>query len=533
MYDINTAVLIVVFSSITYALLWSGRRTGNLPPGPPTLPIIGNLHQIAVRRTHLKFTEWARHYGGMYSLKLGSTTAIVLTDRRLVKEMLDKKSSIYSGRPVSHVGHTLITDGDHILTMNYGSLWRNYRKLVHQFFNESVVEKSYVTLVNAEATQMLRDMCVSPGSHMLHSKRFSNSIIMSLIYGIRTPNIETPHMKKLYALMENWSQVMEPGNTPPVDIFPFLRWIPERFLGNWASRARSVHKEMNALYSQYIDLVIQRRGIEGNKQSFMENVLDQKENLGLNEHQTAFLCGTVMEGGSDTSSSMIIAFINAMAKWPAVQRRAHLEIDAVVGEDRSAGWADRTHLPYVAAIVKETMRWRPVVPLAFPHVLAEDDVVDGYRIPKGSTIFLNAYGLNHDPVRFPDPDVFDPSHFEGCATLASHLATAANPRDRDHYSYGASRRICPGMHLAERNLFIGMVKILWAFDIKAARDEEGREIEIDVSSESGYSAGFLVGAVDFACEIVPRSEKRLETIMREFEEAEEKVFGRYQCPLPY
>ncbi|KAF2811937.1 putative cytochrome P450 [Mytilinidion resinicola] len=531
MFSLSSIVFLAIgFAAIIYALVWAGRRSGDLPPGPPTLPIIGNLHQIPVKRTHLKLTQWAQECGGIYSLKLGSTTAIVLTDRRLVKEMLDRKSSVYSGRPISYVGHTLITDGDHILTMHYGNLWRSYRKLVHQFFNEGLVEKNYVSLVSAEAIQLLRDLCVSPYDHMLHSKRFSNSVIMSLIYGVRTPNIKTSHMTKLYALMYDWSQVMEPGNTPPVDVFPFLRWVPERFLGSWISRAKSVHKEMNTLYFEYMDLVVQRRVIEGNKQSFMDQVLDQRETFGFNEHQIAFLCGTVMEGGSDTSSSMIIAFMKAMAKWPEVQKRAQLEIDAIVGEKRSASWADYTRLPYVAGIVKETMRWRPVVPLAFPHVLAEDDVVDGYHIPKDSTVFLNVYGLNHDPSRFPDPDVFNPSRFEGCTTLASHLATAADPNDRDHYSYGASRRICPGMHLAERNLFIGMVKMLWAFEIKPAKDNEGRDIEIDVSSESGYSAGFLVGANDFACEVVPRSEKRRETIMREFAEAEKSVFGRYQCP---
>jgi hypothetical protein len=78
-----------------------------------------------------------------------------------------------------------------------------------------------------------------------------------------------------------------------------------------------------------------------------------------------------MEGGSDTSSSIIIAFAQAMTRWPDVQKRAQQEIDAAVGEDRSPAWEDYEKLAYVAAIVKESMRWRPVVPLVFPHVLAE------------------------------------------------------------------------------------------------------------------------------------------------------------------
>ena len=178
-------------------------------------------------------------------------------------------------------------------------------------------------------------------------------------------------MTRLYDLMENWSKVMETGNTPPVDIYPFLHWIPERFLGNWVSRATDVSNEINALYADMIHLVEKRREVEGSKESFMDKVLDQNEKLGYNRHQLYFFGGVMMEGGSDTSSSIIIAFLHAMTKWPGVQKKAQKEIDAVVGEDRSPLWSDYDKLPYVTACVKEAMRWRPVAPLAFPHALAE------------------------------------------------------------------------------------------------------------------------------------------------------------------
>ena len=116
----------------------------------------------------------------MYSLKLGTGTAVVLTDRRLVKQLIDKKSSIYSNRPPSYVSHDLITGGDHLLVMQYGNLWRSFRKIIHQYFMESVVEKEHIVLQNAEAVQMIHDYLIYPEQHMLHPKRYSNSIIMSL-----------------------------------------------------------------------------------------------------------------------------------------------------------------------------------------------------------------------------------------------------------------------------------------------------------------------------------------------------------------
>jgi hypothetical protein len=80
--------------------------------------------------TSSRFTEWAKAYGGMYSLKLGPGTMVVLTDRRLVKQLIDKKSSIYSNRPASYVGNCLITGNDHLLVMDYGNTWRAFRRVI-------------------------------------------------------------------------------------------------------------------------------------------------------------------------------------------------------------------------------------------------------------------------------------------------------------------------------------------------------------------------------------------------------------------
>ncbi len=166
---------------------------------------------------------------------------------------------------------------------------------------------------------------------------------------------------------------MEPGATPPVDIYPFLHLVPQKLLGNWMSRSRKVGDEMNALYSSVLDRVRDRREKLGARDSFMDTVLDQNEKLGLSNHELYFLGGVLMEGGSDTSSSIIIAFLHAMTKYTDVLKRAQQEMDAVVGDDRSPVWSDYERLPYAATIVKEAMRWRPVVPLAFPHAAAEGE----------------------------------------------------------------------------------------------------------------------------------------------------------------
>lgn len=106
-------------------------------------------------------------------------TTVVISDRKLIKNLLDKKSNIYSNRPSSLVAR-LITQGDHLLVMNYGQRWRTIRKLVHQYFMESVCEKEHIHVQNAEAVQMVHDFIMEPENHMLHPKRYSNSITNSL-----------------------------------------------------------------------------------------------------------------------------------------------------------------------------------------------------------------------------------------------------------------------------------------------------------------------------------------------------------------
>ncbi|KAF2182283.1 cytochrome P450 [Zopfia rhizophila CBS 207.26] len=519
---IAIAVIAVVVVAVIL-LAQTGRRAKNLPPGPPTKPLMGNLHQIPKTSPHYQFTKWARQYGGIYSLKFGPGTAIVLTDPRLIKQLVDKKGSVYGDRPASYVGQDLITGGNHLLLMHYGEKWRLFRKLLQNQFNEARVEREHVRLVDAEATQMVYEMMMSPDNLMLHPKRFSNSIIMSLVFGIRTSNVQQPHMLELYEIMEKWSAVMETGATPPVDLLPFLKYVPESLFGMWRSRALEVGSGMNALYSKMLNRVLKRRSAGIYAGCLLDDVLDQEPTITLGRNELNFLGGVLMEGGSDTTSSMILAFVHAMCKFPHVQAKAQKEIDSVLDSSRAPRWEDYASLPYVAQVVKETMRWRPVTPLSVPHATNADDVIDGYVIPKGTIVFINVWGLHNTPRTEDEPptEEFDPSRYDGRTKLASEYAVSADYAARDHYGYGSGRRICPGIHLAERNLFLGIVKLLWSFEFK-----ENPLCPIDIHPKRGYTEGFLHCAKPFECDVVLRPGRR-ETIVKEFEAAK-SVFSKYE-----
>lgn len=146
------------------------------------------------------------------------------------------------------------------------------------------------------------------------------------------------------------------------------------------------------------------------------------------------------------------------------------------------------------------------------------------HIPAGTTVILNTWGLHHSPSQDPSPSIFEPTRYASSPLLAPDYAASPDYASRDHYGYGAGRRICPGIHLAERNLWLGMAKLLWAFELK---EDESRPVDAD--PKTGYSEGFLTCAKDFGAEVRVRGEGRRTTIFREFEVAERDVFSGYEA----
>ena len=182
-------------------------------------------------------------------------------------------------------------------------------------------------------------------------------------------------MRQLEELLGKWARINEFGATPPVDIFPWLKLIPESWLGNWVTRARVVHDHMHILYSGLLDSVMKRREAIGSQNTFIDRLLDRQEKIGLTTHQITLLAGVTIKGGSETTASVLTSFVQAMVTFPDVQKKAQAEIDAVLGEDRVPDWSSYDKLPYVAQIVKESHRWRPVAPLAVPHVLSQGSII--------------------------------------------------------------------------------------------------------------------------------------------------------------
>ena len=167
-----------------------------------------------------------------------------------------------------------------------------------------------------------------------------------------------------------------------------------------------------------------------------------------------------------------------MVSHPEIQKRAQDELDAVVGRSRTPTFADIPNLPYIQAIVKESLRWRPPLPMAVPHSTTEDDWYEGMYIPKGTICLVNLWQCHHDEDAYgPTATSFNPERF-----LDEHGKLIPGPpitREDGHSSYGFGRRICVGKHAANDALFIDMATLLWAVRFEYGRDENGKEVPVD------------------------------------------------------
>lgn len=206
----------------------------------------------------------------------------------------------------------------------------------------------------------------------------------------------------------------------------------------------------------------------------------------------------VYGGGADTTVSTLSGFVLAMLLFPEVQQQAQKEIDRVVASDRLPEMEDRDDLPYVNALVKETLRWLPIVPIGTAHVTEEDLFHSGYRIPKGSFLLPSIWWFLHDPAVYAKPETFDPERF---------LEPRNEPNPANH-SFGYGRRICPGRHLADDSLFLTISRLLATFEISKAVDERGNEIDVEVE----VTAGLISRPKTFPYSIKPRSSGHVEMI---------------------
>ena len=316
--------------------------------------------------------EWAGVYGKIYSLTVGSTNIIVLCDRKAVRDLIDKKSAIYSDRPADYVGK-LLTGGDHTLIDDYNAAWREKRKQMAVQLSPKKCDEKHTVIQEAEAKCLLLGFLEDPEHFVEHVKRTTASIASIITYGKRAPTIDHQYATQVFDIMQEWTSAMGPGANPPVDVFPILKLWPT-FLAPWKQRAYRVNTKMDETWGRTLNAVRKRRAAGDRRDCMADSLLDEVErnpDYILGEHSIQNLLGEMIEGGADTTTAQLLTFLVAMVTYPRVMEKAQASIDEKIGPGRSPTWKDFDSLPYINAIVKEGLRWRPVTSVGFAHKIRE------------------------------------------------------------------------------------------------------------------------------------------------------------------
>ncbi|KAF2444949.1 cytochrome P450 [Karstenula rhodostoma CBS 690.94] len=404
--------------------------------------------------------------------------------------------------------------------MPHGHNWRRGRAALVSFLKDEELEKVR-PIQQAESTQMVFEILQEPATFEKHVLRAFCSVILESVYGVRGTREMTDRFSEV---QDEWTGVLDMGAMPPLDVFPWLRYVPSVLTPwpEWRKRSAELAKAQGGYYKELFERGRKNVGEGKAKESFLAKLLERKEKEGFRDIELVYIAGVLVEAGADTTAVASLIFILAMVAHPDVQRRAQVEVDGVFGE-RMPTNIDAAKLPYLQAILWEVLRWRPGFPISLPHATSKDDIYEGYFIPAGTTALMNTWAINHNEEDFPKADTFDPARWlvEDCSaplpgySSDSIFVSTEDSSRRRSYAFGAGRRVCVGQEMAERSLLLSMAKMLWAFDM---RPEAGTMLDTNV--ETGFKDAVLTGPKESKIEFKVRSEARENLICKEWKSAD-------------
>ncbi|THV05811.1 cytochrome P450 [Dendrothele bispora CBS 962.96] len=450
-------------------------RIGPYPPGPRGIPVLGNLFQLDNVKPWHTFAKWKELYGPIIYLNVAGQPMVILNSRKVAEDLFDRRGSNYIDRHRFIVLEKATGDSD-IAVMGSTERWRKMRRASEHALGAKI-SSNYHHTQTSESILLAHGVMNQPQTWLSQIKRASSSTSLSTVYDLPPLNLNDPIIGFMNDLIDYLARLAVPGNYL-VDMFPFLEHFPQ-WMTKWRRDAEKNYKIFTSKFEDMF-LRIKNETVTGNEQrpSFCANLAENQKQHGMSDTDCAWLAGMLYFAGHETTSTTMAWLMFSMIQFPQVQVRAHEELDRVVGQSRLPSFADIKHLPYIQALVKEVLRWKPALPAGLPHVPIQDDYYEGYLIRKGTICIPSIWSINRDPeVYGSDADEFRPErHLDDNGRLKDE-------RNEGHVTYGFGQRICPGRYSANDTLFIQIAMILWALRLEPAKDNNGNFMKPSVDDE--------------------------------------------------
>ncbi|KAJ7339738.1 cytochrome P450 [Mycena albidolilacea] len=500
---VTTIAVLCIFSSFFGASLLD-KHGNSIPPGPRGLPIVGSF-PFLTQYPELTLDRWAKRFGDLYSVWLGNQLFVIVSSPAIVKDLIVTNGAVFSSRKEMFIKSQTVFAGRGITATPYNDRWRKHRRIATGWLNQRAVD-SYTPILDREATVLVKDMYrqskagTIPINPQPHAGRASLNNMLSIVFGFRTDSIYHPLLGQALRLSREFMNVTGPVSNL-VDFLPWMQSLPTTM----RTRGRNLHRDLLDTYGGFIKDIEQRMQIGATVPDCLaRTMLEAKGQENLGHIDMSILASAFMIGGVETTAAIMQWFSALIPAHPEVQKKAHEELDRVVGRDRLPAVEDEKNLPYCHAIIKEVERCHNPFWLGTPHVASQDFTYNNQFIPKDTVVVLNTWTMHHDPSRHLSPDDFNPDRYMGDSLTSADSANLTDPYQRDHWMFGAGRRICPGMIVAEREIWLTISRMLWAFTMESLPGEP-----IDLTEYDGLSGR---SPVPFRVNLLPRHAKVAEVL---------------------
>ncbi|KAF8988609.1 cytochrome P450 [Cyathus striatus] len=481
-----TILISVLFSFVYLLLRVLFGPPKDFPPGPRGLPFIGAALSIPKEQEWRTYSLWKKRYGPIIGMSVMGNNIVILNAPELVRDLFSNRGVIYGERPIMPMLEMMGLQDWNIGMMQRGDMHTLTRKMMSKSLSSKAISQ-FKEMQQKEVHRLLVNLFQSPIKFSMHFRTLMITIMMRMFYGFNDDTFVKLH--------DELASVASLACTPAgylVNLFPLLRYLPPSFPGTgFREIAKSGRIMADKIFTFPVDVLKTKIAKHEAEPSFLSPYLQNPEQNLQDLFAAQSVAGTAYSAGVETSTSVMLTLILAMLRYPDVQRKAQEEIDRVI-PGRLPTFEDIEKLPYVTAVVSECYRWATPAPLGLPRLLTEDDVVMGYKLPRGTIVMANSWALLRDETIYPRATEFIPERFIGNET---------QPDPREHV-YGYGRRACPGRYLADQIIWLSIASLLAAFTISPEKDKEGRRF----IPPYDYTTGVMSRPKDFECCIVPRSE---------------------------
>ncbi|KAJ6797387.1 cytochrome P450 89A2-like isoform X1 [Iris pallida] len=490
--------LLILLSILSCAalsfLLLSPKSRNKLPPGPPAVPILGNL--IWLRNSILDLEPVLRglhrQYGPIVTLRIGSRLAIFISDRNIAHKALFEYGAAFSDRPVPLPASRFLSSNQHnVSSAAYGPLWRVLRRnLVSEILQPSRIKiyapsRSWVLGV---LYNHLRSQSRSSGGGVvvaMESFQFAMFCLLVLMcFGEKLDEraireIEVAHRNLLlyasslnvlaffpavskYVFRKRWNKAVELAWKQTELCLPLIKARREH-----KKKKEEEYTEERFVYS-YLD-------------SLLDIKLPEDGGRSLTEEEMVTLCAEFLNAGTDTTSTALQWIMAELVRHPGIQERLAGEIEGAVGKEGEAiREEDLQRVRYLKAVVLEGLRLHPPAHFVLPHKMSEEVEFEGYVIPKHATVNFMVAEMAWDGAVWEEPMEFRPERFLGGSGEPGKEVDITGSREIKMMPFGVGRRICPGLGLAVLHLEYFVANLVRDFEWRAV---EGEEVDMTEKSE--------------------------------------------------